>query len=70
MPASVRRALQERGLMSAYKARPAYQQNDYLRWMDQAKRQETKDKRLSQMLAELDAGGVYMNMTHTASRKR
>ena len=28
MPDFVKRALEERGLMGAYKARPAYQQND------------------------------------------
>ena len=70
MPEFVLRALNERGLMSAYKERPAYQQNDYVAWINQAVREETKEKRLSQMLAELDAGGVYMNMKHSASAKK
>ena len=69
MPDFVRRALEERGLMEAYKERPAYQQNDYVGWINQAKRQETKEKRLRQMLNELEMGGVYMNMEHPASRK-
>lgn len=69
MPAYVRKALIERGLMDAYKARPAYQQNDYLGWIERAKRDETKQKRLVQMLDELEAGGVYMNMEHAASAK-
>lgn len=69
MPDFVKRALEERGLMKAYKERPAYQQNDYIGWIDRAKRQETKEKRLRQMLEELEAGGVYMNMKHPASRK-
>lgn len=69
MPAYVRKALIERRLMEAYRARPAYQQNDYLRWIDQAVRQETKDKRVAQMLDELERGGVYMKMAHAASRK-
>ena len=69
MPDFVKRALEERGLMGAYKARPAYQQNDYIGWINQAKRQETKEKRLRQMLDELELGGVYMNMEHPASRK-
>jgi uncharacterized protein YdeI (YjbR/CyaY-like superfamily) len=69
MPDFIRRALDERGLMEAYRQRPAYQQNDYIGWIDQAKRQETKHKRLRQMLDELEAGGVYMNMAHPASRK-
>jgi uncharacterized protein YdeI (YjbR/CyaY-like superfamily) len=69
MPDFVKRALEERGLMEAYKERPAYQQNDYIGWINQAKRQETKEKRLRQMLDELEIGGVYMNMEHPASRK-
>lgn len=69
MPDFVKRALEERGLMEAYKKRPAYQQNDYVGWINQAKRQETKEKRLRQMLDELEMGGVYMNIEHPASRK-
>jgi uncharacterized protein YdeI (YjbR/CyaY-like superfamily) len=65
----VRRALEERDLMSEYRARPAYQQNDYIGWVISAKRQETKEKRLYQMLDELQKGGVYMNMSHSPSRK-
>jgi uncharacterized protein YdeI (YjbR/CyaY-like superfamily) len=69
MPNFVRQALEERGLMMAYQERPAYQQNDYIGWINRAKRQETKEKRLNQMLDELEMGGVYMNMTHPPSRK-
>ena len=70
MPGFVKQALEERGLMAAYKERPAYQQNDYVGWIIRAIRQETKEKRLLQMLNELEAGGVYMNMNHSASKKR
>jgi hypothetical protein len=70
MPDFVKSALNERGLMPAYKERPAYQQNDYIGWISLAKRQETKEKRLSQMLGELETGGVYMNMRHPASDKK
>ena len=66
----VKEALEESGLMKDYKARPAYQQNDYLGWINRAKRQETKEKRLSQMLDELEKGGIYMNMEHPASKKK
>jgi uncharacterized protein YdeI (YjbR/CyaY-like superfamily) len=69
MPDSVKHALEVRGLMEAYRARPAYQQNDYIGWITRAKREETKEKRLRQMLDELERGGVYMNMEHPASRK-
>ena len=62
MPEYIRDALQERGLMPAYDARPAYQQNDYIGWIVRAKREETKQKRLKQMLDELEGGKKYMNM--------
>ena len=62
MPDWVREALEERGLMVAYRARPPYQQNDYLGWIARAKRPETKHKRLAQMLDELEHGDVYMKM--------
>lgn len=69
MSEQVRKALEDNGLMDDYKARPAYQQNDYLGWVNRAKREETKEKRLQQMLDELRLGGVYMKMNHPASRK-
>lgn len=69
MPEFVKRALLERGLMDAYDERPPYQRNDYLLWINSAKRQETKKKRLHQMLDELETGGVYMKMKHPASKK-
>ena len=69
MPDYIREALERRGLMDDYEARPAYQQNDYIGWITRAKRQSTKDKRLNQMLEELEIGGVYMNMDHPPSRK-
>lgn len=62
MPEFVRQALEERGLRSLYDARPAYQRNDYLLWINKAKREETKQKRLGQMLDELESGGVYVRM--------
>jgi uncharacterized protein YdeI (YjbR/CyaY-like superfamily) len=48
--------------MDAYDRRPPYQRNDYLGWILRAKRQETKEKRLAQMLDELQAGTEYMKM--------
>ena len=67
MPDFVRQALDERGLMETYHKRPAYQQNDYVGWINRAKRPETKEKRLRRMLEELERGGVYMKMKHPAS---
>jgi uncharacterized protein YdeI (YjbR/CyaY-like superfamily) len=63
MPAFFRDALNARGLMDAYLARPPYQQNDYIGWVMRAKLEATKQKRLNQMLDELERGGVYMKMT-------
>jgi predicted amino acid-binding ACT domain protein len=51
-----------KGLRAAYDARPPYQRNDYLGWINRAKRDDTRQKRLRQMLAELRAGEGYMNM--------
>ena len=62
MSTFVRNVLNERGLMEAYRARPLYQQNDYLGWIIRAKLEATKLKRLNQMLDELQGGKLYMNM--------
>ncbi|HEY9745112.1 MAG TPA: YdeI/OmpD-associated family protein [Oculatellaceae cyanobacterium] len=64
MPDFVRKALETHGLMTAYQSRPPYQQNDYLGWINQAKREETRQKRLQQMLDELRLGNVYMKMPY------
>jgi len=69
MPEFVKDALEKNGLMAAYKARPPYQQNDYIGWINQARREDTKQKRLCRMLEELRMGGVYMNMMHAPSVK-
>lgn len=70
MPAFVRRALNERGLMEAYRARPPYQQNDYLGWIARARRETTKLKRLNRMLDELQGGRLYMNMAWKPRTRR
>ncbi len=62
MPAFIKSALESEGLLSAYKSRPPYQQNDYIGWITRAKQEETKQKRLQQMLSELQKGNVYMKM--------
>ncbi|QDZ10874.1 YdeI/OmpD-associated family protein [Devosia ginsengisoli] len=67
MPDFVRAALAERGLREAYDARPPYQRNDYLLWINKVKRDDTKQKHLAQMLDELEAGGVYMGMKWNGS---
>ena len=70
MPDDVRRALAAHGLTAAYTQRPAYQQNDYIGWIVHAKRDETRRRRLQQMLDELASGDVYMKMPYRAKRSR
>lgn len=69
MPQDVLDALTASGVMSDYEARPAYQRNDYIGWITRAAKEETRLKRIDQMIAELKVGGVYMKMAHPASAK-
>jgi len=62
MPDFIRDALNDHEVMDAYQARPPYQRNDYIGWITRAKREDTKQKRLNQMLDELKKGDVYMKM--------
>jgi len=64
MPDFVRDALLAHSLMAKYRSRPPYQQNDYIGWILSAKRGETQEKRLAQMLSELERGDKYMNMDY------
>jgi len=63
IPDFVSVALDERGLRAQYEARPPYQRNDYLLWINKVKRDDTKQRHLAQMLEELEAGNAYMGMT-------
>ncbi len=74
MPSFVKDELIGLGLMEAYQNRPEYQQNDYIGWITRAKREETREKRLKQMLDELAGGDRYMKMKwakcHTLFNRR
>lgn len=70
IPEFVKISLDKNGLMKNYLERPAYQQNDYIGWINQAKTDATKKKRLHQMLVELEQGGIYMKMPHPPSAKK
>ena len=61
-PEDIREALTKHKVMDAYRDRPAYQQNDYVGWITRAKLPATRQKRIQQMLDELESGGVYMKM--------
>ena len=59
MPGNVRAALEKRNLMDAYLDRPPYQKDDYLKWIALAAGPAAKQKRLDQMLEELEKGNVF-----------
>ena len=69
MPNDIAAALKSSGLCADYKARPAYQRNDYIGWINRAKTPAMRIERLEQMLTELAQGGIYMGKEHKASRK-
>lgn len=66
MPDFVREALAARKLTATYDARPPYQRNDYIGWIIRAKLPATQQKRLEQMLDELEKGDAYMKMAYRA----
>ncbi|MBA4383008.1 MAG: hypothetical protein C0406_10625 [Sideroxydans sp.] len=66
MPDFIRDALASKKLTDAYDARPPYQRNDYIGWITRAKLPATQQKRLAQMLEELERGDAYMKMAYRA----
>ena len=66
MPDFIVSALEQGDLWERYNARPSYQQNDYIGWITGGKREETRQKRLAQMLEELRSGDAYMGMAYAA----
>lgn len=67
MPDFIRAALATKKLTAAYDARPPYQRNDYIGWITRAKLSATQQKRLAQMLDELEKGDAYMKMAYRAN---
>jgi uncharacterized protein YdeI (YjbR/CyaY-like superfamily) len=68
MPRNIRSLLEKHGLLELYKARPPYQQNDYIGWITKAKLETTRQKRTQQMLDELKQGNLYMRMKWSRSK--
>ena len=64
IPDFIASALDKSGLWEQYRARPPYQCNDYIGWITRGKREETCQKRLAQMLDELQNGDAYMGMRY------
>jgi len=60
MPGFVKTALAKHKLLDAFLARPEYQRNDYLTWLDGAKLPAQRQQRLTQFVEELGKGDVYM----------
>ena len=69
IPNFITSALDKNGLWDQYRARPPYQRNDYIGWIIGGKREETRQKRLTQMLSELRAGDAYMGMAYKSVTK-
>jgi uncharacterized protein YdeI (YjbR/CyaY-like superfamily) len=70
MPDYVLEALEGAGLKETYDERPPYQRNDYIGWITRAKLEETRQRRVQQMLDELAQGDVYMRMDWNPPKKR
>lgn len=62
MPELVRIAFYAHALRGTYDARPWYQRNGDLGWINHAKREVTKQKRVNQMLEDLKSGDLSMTM--------
>ncbi|EUJ53526.1 hypothetical protein MCOL2_11030 [Listeria fleischmannii FSL S10-1203] len=65
LPDDIHVLLKNYDVLEAYKRRPDFQKNDYIGWIGRAKRKETREKRINQMLTELKEGNKYMNMDYT-----
>ena len=59
LPAFIREALESRGLLEAFARRSVAQRDHYVRRILRAVRSATAEKRLEQMLAEVE-GDLYM----------
>ena len=55
-------SVEEIGALETLADPPPFQRNDYLGWITRAVKEETRQKRLAQMIDELERGDVYMNM--------
>ena len=55
-------------LTATYPARPPYQRNDAVGWINRAAKPETQQQRLAQVIDERAAGDRYMNMAYKAKQ--
>ena len=69
MPGNVRGALAKNDLLDAFRARPDYQQNGYLKWIASAAGPTAKQQRLDQMIDELKKGSLFQGEPWTPPAK-
>lgn len=69
MPAALKRVLVQHDLTKNFGDRPPYQRRDYISWVTDAKRQETRDKRLETIVDDLQSGR-YMKMEWASIHRR
>jgi hypothetical protein len=69
MPGNVRGALAKRELLDAFRTRPDYQQNEYLKWIATGSGPAMKQQRLDQMLTELENGKLFKGEAWTPPAK-
>ncbi len=63
IPSEYKDYIQEHGLFEDYKARPFYQQRGWIEWVEDAKLEETRQKRAQLMLRELQTGQYMPSKT-------
>lgn len=68
IPGFVATALAKHKLVDAFRARPEYQRNDYLVWLDGARLPAQRQQRLAQLIEELGKGDVYMGQPWSPPR--
>lgn len=69
LPTDLETSLIQARQLENYKARPRYQRTDYITWIERAARTETREKRITQMIEELQGGDSYMGMSYKANKK-
>ncbi len=64
----IKNRLLTENVLKEYEERPFYQRNDYIHWIESAKREETFEKRIQQMIDELKDGNTYMKMEYSKGK--
>lgn len=66
LPVDIAHALRAHALEAIFAARPPQQRHEYVGWINAAKLDTTRAKRLQQLLDELRDGTLRMNMEYVA----